>query len=230
MPRARVGWGAQPPQRRHEGNQQAFYLQLSLLGLLPSLGSRSNYTLKGKINFSSNYMFWVDNVYWTWGGKITSQWLLFGYTTLFRLIGDVHFMMTFETPHSIQEAASTCCLIKPHAMAQAGAVIEVLNLICCCNIHPLWLENLMCWTLNYSVMNEGTPRGRLQLAWHGHQPTDLPPGRRVPRSVQVAQFGLKILEEEIGIIRQRSCWWMGWKCDAPQQWSMSGSSGFNFNS
>jgi len=26
-----------------------------------------------------------------------------------------------------QEAASTCCLIKPHAMAQAGAIIEVLQ-------------------------------------------------------------------------------------------------------
>ena len=34
--------------------------------------------------------------------------------------------------------------------------------------------------------DEGTPRGRFQLAWHGHQPTNLPPGRRVLRSVQVA--------------------------------------------
>merc|ERR1712037_381734 len=45
--------------------------------------------------------------------------------------------------------------------------------------------------------HRGTPRGRLQRAWRGHHPTDLPPGKRVPRSVQVAQFGLKILEEEI---------------------------------
>ena len=60
--------------------------------------------------------------------------------------------MIFEPPHFIQEAASTCCLIKPHAMAQAGAIIEVLNLICCCNIYPVWLENLMCWNKNYPVM------------------------------------------------------------------------------
>ena len=26
-------------------------------------------------------------------------------------------------------------------------------------------------------------------------------------------------------IHQRSCWGMGWKCDTPQQWSMSSSSG-----
>ena len=35
----------------------------------------------------------------------------------------------------------------------------------------------------------GSPRGRLHLAWPGHLPTNLPPGRRVLRSVQVVQFG-----------------------------------------
>ena len=48
---------------------------------------------------------------------------------------------------------------------------------------------------------EGTPRGRLQIAWVGHLPTNLSPGRRVLRSVQVAQFGGRILK----IVEQYSC-------------------------
>ena len=83
----------------------------------------------------------------------------------------------------IQEGASTCCLIKPHAMAQAGAIIEVSNIISFAISIPC-ADNLKCWN---KKCYQGTPRGRLQLAWHGHQPINLPPGRRVLRSVQVAQ-------------------------------------------
>ena len=37
-------------------------------------------------------------------------------------------MIFYSYGQFIQEVASTCCLVKPHAMAWAGAIIEVIDL------------------------------------------------------------------------------------------------------
>ena len=56
--------------------------------------------------------------------------------------------------HFIQETTSTCCLIKPHAIARAGAIIEVLNIMFSLLQQHLILGagDLMCCNKNYPVL------------------------------------------------------------------------------
>ena len=56
------------------------------------------------------------------------------------------------------------------------------------------MKEILCAVTKTILCVEGTSRGRLQIAWVGHLPTNLSPGRRVLRSVQVAQFGGRILK------------------------------------
>ena len=66
----------------------------------------------------------------------------------------VKYLKTITNYHFIQETASTCCLIKPHAIARAGAIIEVLNIMfSLLQQHSiLGAGDLMCCNKNYPVL------------------------------------------------------------------------------